>query len=324
MTGSGGKISTSVKWTDLYRKYGIFLIAILLFIVACFLNPNFIKPQNLINIVKQITPFTIIAMAETMLIVSGQIDLSAGAVAALAGCISAGMLVSTHNLFFSILAAMAVGIVSSYVCGILVTVFRLPAFIATLAIMNVARGAVIIYTGGATISGLSQLFWLSQGRLFGFFPNMILIMIIMLIIIQIVMKNTRFGLYMYAVGGNTKAAITAGINVNRQIRMTYLLGGVLVGIAGVMLNARMMAGHPNVGPGYEFDAITATVVGGTSFSGGFGSMYCVVLGGVIIGIINNLMILMGVDTSWQMVVKGILIAMAVALDIMTKGNKKSV
>jgi inositol transport system permease protein len=323
MSGSDKGMLSNIKWTDLYRKYGIFLIAILLFAVSAFLNPNFTKPQNLINIIKQITPFTIIAMVETMLIVSGQIDLSAGAVAALAGCISAGTLVSTQNLFISVVAALAVGALSSYICGILVTVFRLPAFIATLAVMNVARGLVIIYTGGATISGLSRLFWLSQGRFLGFFPNMILVTVLLLIIIQVVMKNTRFGLYMYAVGGNTKAAITAGINVKRQIRLTYLLGGLLVGIAGIMLNARMMAGHPNVGPGYEFDAITATVVGGTSFSGGFGSMYCVALGGIIIGIINNLMILMRVDTSWQMVVKGVLIALAVALDIMTKGNKKT-
>lgn len=308
--------------STLYRKYGIVCVMVLLIVTATILNKNFLSLDNITNILKQISPFVIIAAAETMLIVSGCIDLAAGASAALAACISAGTLASTQSLALSFLVGMGSAAGLSYISGILVTVFRLPSFIATLAMMNVAQGLVVIYTHGTTIVGLEKLRWLSSGRLFELIPYMIITTVVVLVIIQIVMRNTKFGLNMYAIGGNSKAAVAAGINTNRQIRLTYLLSGCLVGLAGIVLNARMMAASPNVGPGYEFDAITATIVGGTSFTGGAGSMHCVVIGAVIIGVINNIMILMGVDTSWQMIVKGALIALAVILDIATKGGRK--
>jgi len=306
-----------------YRKYGIFLILVVMFIVAFLLNHNFIKSANLINILKQITPFTIIAAAETMLIVSGCIDLSAGTVTALSACTAAGTLVATDSLALCFIVGMGVGAICGYVNGTLVTRFKLPPFIATLAVMNVAEGITYIYTGGATIKGVEKLRWLSQGRLFAVLPYLILLMAFVLVVIQLIMKKTKFGLYMYAIGGNKQASIAAGINVGRNIRLTYVLSGALVGLAGIAITARMMSGQSMVGPGYEFDAITATIVGGTSFNGGVGSMFCVIMGGIIIGIINNIMILMGVDSNWQLVVKGMLIAIAVILDIQTKGDKKS-
>lgn len=316
---NGEKLSVAT----IYRKYGIFLILVVMFIAAFLLNHNFIKSANLINILKQITPFTIIAAAETMLIVSGCIDLSAGTVTALSACAAAGTLVATDSLALCFIVGMGVGAICGYVNGTLVTRFKLPPFIATLAMMNVAEGITYIYTGGATIKGVEKLRWLSQGRLFSVLPYMILLMAVVLIVIQLIMKKTKFGLYMYAIGGNRQASIAAGINVGRNIRLTYVLSGALVGLAGIAVTARMMSGQSMVGPGYEFDAITATIVGGTSFNGGVGSMFCVIMGGIIIGIINNIMILMGVDSNWQLVVKGMLIAIAVILDIQTKGNKKS-
>ena len=312
-----------VNLAELYRKYGIVCVMIVLFVVAAFLNENFTNPQNLINILLQITPIAIIAAAQTMLIVSGCIDLAAGAVAGLAACLAGGVLAATGSLTLTFIVGMGSAAVMSYFSGILVTVFKLPPFIATLAMMNVARGLVVIYTGGVTIRGQDPIRWLGQGSLFGVIPYMIILLVVVLIVVQIIMKCTKFGLYMYSIGGNRKASTAAGINVNRQIRATYFVSGLLIGLSGITLNARMMAAHPGVGPGYEFDAITATIVGGTSFMGGQGSMYCVVTGAIIIGIINNLMVLMGVDSSWQMVVKGMLIALAVALDIITKGNSNT-
>lgn len=302
-----------------YRKYGIFLIMILLFVAASILNKNFIKPQNLINVLKQVTPFGIVACAETMLIVSGCIDLSAGTTLALCACLGAGTIVNTGSVALGFLVAMAAGMAVGYINGILVTRFKLPPFIATLAMMNVAEGITYIYTGGKTISGVGKLKWLGQGALLGI-PYMILLFIVVLVIIQLVMKKTRFGLYMYSIGGNRNASIAAGINVSRNIRLTYVLAGALVGIAGIAITARMLSGQSTVGPGYEFDAITATIVGGTSFNGGIGSMFCVITGSIIIGIINNVMILMGVDSNWQLIVKGMLIAVAVILDISTKSS----
>lgn len=305
-----------------YRKYGIVLVAVIIFIAAAFASKNFLKPTNLINVLKQITPFGIVACGETMLIISGCIDLSAGSVLALSACLGAGTLNATGSVLLAFLMAMIVGAVFGYINGFLVTKFSLPPFIATLASMNVAEGLTFIYTGGRTISGMDKLRWLGQGTIFGFLPYMIMLFLVVLIIVQIVLRKSRFGLYMYAIGGNKNASIAAGINVNRNIRLTYVFSGVLVGVAGVAITARMLSGQPTVGPGYEFDAITATIVGGTSFNGGIGSMFCVLIGSVIIGIINNVMVLMGLDSNWQLVVKGVLIAVAVILDMVTKSKKK--
>ncbi len=305
-----------------FRKYGIFLVMIILFIVASTLNKSFLKPQNLLNILKQITPFTIIAAAETILIICGCIDLSAGQVAAMSACFAAGALANTGSVLICFLVGMGSAAVAGLCIGFLSTTFRLPAFIASLAIMNVAEGVTTIYTDGRSIMGVEKLRWLSQGKLFGI-PYMILLLVLVLVVIQLILKRTKFGLYMYAIGGNKKASIASGIKVNRNIVFTYLVSGCLVGLAGIALVARMMAGQPGVGPGYEFDGITATIVGGTSFTGGSGSMFSVIAGAVIIGIINNIMILMGVDSNWQMVVKGVLIALAVILDLQTKRTAKA-
>lgn len=316
------KSNKKMSWKDFYLKYGIVIVMVVLVITASFLSENFLQPQNLINIIKQITPAAVMAIGITMLLVSGEIDLAAGSVAALSACISASVLAGTNSFVLSLLVAIVIAGGCSYFSSILITKLKLPPFIATLATKNIADGLVIIYTGGRSIRGLEKLRWLSQGKLFGVVPNMIVLLAVLLIAGQIIMRHTRFGLYMYAAGGNRNAAVASGINIKRQIRMTYLVSGALIGIVGIILNARMMASQPAVGPGYEFDAITATVVGGTGFSGGSGSMYCVIIGSVIIGVINNIMVLLGVDTSWQVVVKGVLIATAVALDIATKNTKK--
>lgn len=311
-----------LDFATFYRKYGIVLVAVLIFIAASFASKSFLKPTNLINVLKQITPFGIVACGETMLIISGCIDLSAGNVLALSACLGAGALRSSGSVVLAFLVAMAAGMVFGYLNGLLVTKFNLPPFIATLASMNVAEGLTYIYTGGRTISGMDKLRWLGQETLFGFLPYMIVLFFVVMIIVQIVLKKSRFGLYMYSIGGNKNASIAAGINVNRSIRLTYVFSGALVGVAGIAITARMLSGQPSVGPGYEFDAITATIVGGTSFNGGIGSMFCVLIGSIIIGIINNVMVLMGIDSNWQLVVKGILIAVAVILDMATKSKKK--
>lgn len=308
---------------EIYQKYGIFVIMLLVFLGACLADGNFLKAANLTNILKQITAFSIIAAGETILLVSGCIDLSASAVAALSACFAANALVATDSVLICFAVGMLVGIALNYASGIMITFFKLPPFIATLAVMSLAEGMSYLYSGGTTIKGLGKLTWLSQGKLFGVVPYMILLLAVVLLIMQFMLRRTRLGLYMYAIGGNTKASVAAGIHVNRVLRLTYIINGALVGIAGLVLTSRMMAATPNISTGgYEFDAITATVVGGTSFSGGYGSMFNVIIGAIIVGIINNVMILMGLDSNWQTVAKGVLIALAVIIDINTKkGNK---
>lgn len=306
--------------SDIYRKYGIFLILIAMFVISACINRNFLKPQNLINIMKQISVVTIIACAETMLIVSGMIDLSAGLVCTASMCFSAGILVSTDSIVLAVLGGIATGAVAGWVNGFMITHFKLQPFIATLAMTNIAEGVTQVYTGGTSINGVEKARFIGQGTI-GFIPVPVAIMLLVVIVVFVLMKYTKLGLFIYAIGGNEKAVIASGVNVNRQKRIIFTLSGALVGIAGVVLMARLMSAQPSVGTGYEFDAITGTIVGGTSFTGGVGSALCALIGSIIVGMINNILNLLNVSTQYQLIVKGLLIAGAVILDTKTKKSR---
>ena len=310
-----------LKADELYRKYGIVLILIILFIASAMINSNFLKPQNLINILKQISVVTIIACGETMLIVSGMIDLSAGLLCTTSMCFAAGVLSATNNVPLAIFTGISIGVVCGWVNGFMITHFKLQPFIATLAMTNVLQGVVQLYTNGQSIGGVDKIRFLGQGALLGI-PVPVIIMIIVVVIIAVLMKNTKFGTCIYAIGGSEKTAIASGINVNRKKRLIFTLSGALTGLAGVVLMARLMAGMPSVGSGYEFDAITAVIVGGTSFLGGIGTVTGALIGSIIVGLINNILNLLHVSTQYQLIVKGLLIA-GVIIDIKTKENKKS-
>lgn len=305
----------------IYRKYGIMLIFITLFVVSSLINKNFLKPQNLMNILKQISVVTIIACGETLLIVAGLIDLSAGLTCTLASCFAAGVLVSTGNVFLSIITGIVTGVVVGWCNGFLITHFKLQAFIATLAMTNVAKGITQVYTGGTAINGADKIRWLGQGYI-GIVPVPVVLMLICVAVVFVLMKYTKLGLYVYAIGGNEKATSASGVNVKRMKRIFFCISGALVGLAGVLLMARMMSGQPSVGDGYEFDAITAAVVGGTSFTGGIGTVGGMLIGSTIVGMINNVLNLLNVSTQYQLIVKGILIAGAVILDVKTKEGKE--
>ncbi|WP_333792135.1 ABC transporter permease [Muricomes intestini] len=307
---------------EIYRKYGIAIITIILFIASAIINHNFLKPQNLINILKQISVVTIIACGETMLIVSGMIDLSAGFLCTTAACISAGVLASTGNLFLALIVGIVIGCLCGWINGFLITHYKLQPFIATLAMTYVLQGIVQIYTNGQTIGGVGKARPLGHGAVLGL-PVPVLIMLLSVIVIAVLMKKTKFGTYIYAIGGNEQAAIASGINTKRTKRLIFTLSGALTGLAGVVLMARLMAGMPSVGEGYEFDAITAVVVGGTSFLGGIGTVTGALIGSIIVGFINNILNLLHVSTQYQLIVKGVLIAIAVIIDIKTKEDSKS-
>ena len=186
----------------------------------------------------------------------------------------------------------------------------------------VLHGIVQIYPNGQTIGGVQKARPLGYGAVLGI-PVPVIIMLVMVAAIAILMKKTTFGTYIYAIGGSEKAAIASGINTKRIKRLIFTLSGALTGLAGVVLMARLMAGMPSVGEGYEFDAITAVIVGGTSFLGGIGTVTGALIGSIIVGLINNILNLLHVSTQYQLIVKGVLIAVAVIIDIKTKENKKS-
>lgn len=310
------------NFNELFRKYGIITILIVLFIVSALINQNFLKPQNLINILKQISVVTIIACGEILLIVAGQIDLSAGLMCTTAACFSASVLVKSGSVPLAILTGIGIGVLAGWLNGAMVTYLRLQAFIATLAMTNVLKGIVQLYTNGQSIGGVDKIRWLGQGSILSI-PVPVMIMLICVIAVAILMKKTPFGSYVYAMGGSEKAAIASGVNTAKMKRLLFTISGGLTGLAGVVLMARLMAGMPSVGSGYEFDAITAVVVGGTSFLGGIGTVTGALIGSIIIGLINNILNLLHVSTQIQLIIKGILIAGAVTIDMKTKENKKS-
>jgi inositol transport system permease protein len=309
-----------VDMRELYRKYGILLIFVAIVIISSILNPNFLNPDNLMNILRQNSVIAIVACAQTILIVSGMIDLSAGFVLALAGCLASGVMVATGSVPAALGTGILVGGLCGWVNGFMVTKFALQPFIATLAMANIANGITQVYTHGSAISGIGSLKYIGQGYV-GPIPLPIVIMIAIVLLTWFVMKYTKFGLYIYSIGGNEKATIASGIHVNRVKRSIFALSGLFVGLAGVVLMARLNSGQPSVGAGYEFDAITAAVVGGTSFTGGIGSVFGTLIGALIVGMINNILNLMNVSTQYQLIIKGVLIATAVIIDMRTKASR---
>lgn len=312
----------NLKLSTIYRKYGILIILLILFVTSALINKNFLKVQNLLNILKQISVVTIIACGETMLIVSGMIDLSAGLICTTSACFSAGVLAATGQVPLAILVGVLIGMVAGWINGFLITQYKLQPFIATLAMTNVAKGIVQIYTDGKSIGGVDPIRFLGQGNV-GRIPVPVIVMLAAVAVIAVIMKYTQLGIAIYAIGGNEKAAIASGVQVNHMKRVIFTLSGALVGLSGVVLMSRLMAGMPSVGEGYEFDAITAVIVGGTSFLGGIGTVTGALIGSIIVGLINNILNLLHISTQYQLIVKGVLIAGAVIVDMKTKEDKKS-
>lgn len=298
------------------------MILVILFAASALINKNFLKVQNLLNILKQISVVTIIACGETMLIVSGMIDLSAGLICTTSACFSAGVLAGTGSVPLAILVGLLIGMGAGWINGFLITQYKLQPFIATLAMTNVAKGIVQIYTDGKSIGGVGKIRFLGQGTI-GIIPVPVIVMLLAVAVVAVIMKYTQLGVAIYAIGGNEKAAIASGVQTNHMKRVIFTLSGAFVGLAGVVLMSRLMAGMPSVGDGYEFDAITAVIVGGTSFLGGIGTVTGALIGSIIVGLINNILNLLHVSTQYQLIVKGVLIAGAVIIDMKTKEDKKS-
>ena len=305
---------------DVFKRFGIYIVLVLIIIASAIMNKNFLTQANITNVVRSIAVVMMIACAEQLAITAGMIDLSPGSVVAFAGVVSTGVFVSTQSVVLGVLAGAGVGGACGLVNGIILTRYNIPPFIVTLAMQTVARGLALVYTGGVPISNLGAFKWLGQGFI-GPVPVPVFIMALVLFVTWYILTQTRTGRYIYAIGGNEDAAIATGIKVKRVKRLAYLFGGVFIGIAGVVLMSRVNSGQPSIGVGYEFDAITAVVVGGTSLNGGKGSILGTIAGGLIVGIINNMLNLQNVSSYYQIIAKGVIIALAVIIDVKTKGNK---
>lgn len=311
----------------LLKRSQSLLALILMAVVLALTTDKFLTVDNGFNVLRQICANICLSIGMTIIILSGGIDLSVGAVLALSGAVAAGLLrngivVPGTDVFIevtlsgAIFAGLAVGLALGAFNGLAITAFKLPPFVATLGMLSIARGLTMLWTGGFPITRLGEHFdFIGSGRWLGI-PMPIWISAVLVGVFVIVMKRTRFGRHVYAVGGNERAATLSGLNVDRIKFLVYALGGALSGVAGLLVTARLDSATPNAGLGYELDSIAAVVIGGTSLNGGRGTILGTVLGCLIIGVLNNGLVLLEVSPFWQQVIKGAVILIAVAVDRM--------
>ena len=307
----------------LWKRYSGILIGLtLLCVFLSFFSPAFLRMTNILNVLRQVSVNAIIAFGMTFAILICGIDLSVGSILAISGTIAAGLI--TRNEIpvpLAILGGLATGTFIGFLNGSIIASTGMPPFIVTLAAMQIARGLAYVYTGGMPIRTLNEGYnFIGTGYL-GPIPLPIIYMLVMFVATGILLNKTKFGRHVYAVGGNKDAAIFSGIKVKRVEVIVYTLIGFLSAFAGVVLSARMYSGQPTVGDGFELDAIAAVVLGGTSFSGGVGHIGGTLLGALIIGILNNGLNLLGINSFWQLVVKGLVILLAVYVDILKKKKR---
>lgn len=309
------------NFKEILDKYKSLIGLIVLCVVITIVSPAFMTLSNITNIFTQVSTNAIIAIGMTFVILTGGIDLSVGSTVAISGALAASILKSTNNIPLAILVAAITGIVIGLINGILISKGKLQAFIVTLATMTIFRGATLVFTNGTPISKLSETFVKIGNGKIGFIPIPVIITIIILIISIYLLTQTRFGRYLYALGGNEDSAKLSGINTNKIKTLVYVISGFASSIAGIIITSRIGSASPNAGTSFELDAIAAVVIGGTSLSGGEGKITGTIIGALIIGVLNNGLNLMNVSPFYQSIVKGLVILIAVLLD--KKSRKKA-
>jgi len=299
------------------------LIGLIVLVAATSLaSPNFLDVGNLLNVLRQTSINAVIAMGMTFVILTAGIDLSVGAVLALCGAFAANLIAAGHGLASTIPIVLLAGIILGSLSGLVITYGAVQPFIATLVSMTILRGVVLVYSGGRPIDAsngpASDAFGsIGDGYLIGI-PLPVLIAAIAFAGCWVVLTQTRFGRYVYAIGGNENVARLSGVNVTLVTISVYAVSGLLSAIAGIILTARLESAQPTAGTGYELDAIAAVVVGGTSLAGGIGSMSGTLLGALIIGVLNNALNLLDVSSYYQAIAKGSVILLAVLVDRRSK------
>ena len=317
---------------ELFKKLQPLIALAVMVVALTLLSDKFLTIANQRNILLQISVNLCLSIGMTLIILTGGIDLSVGAILALAGAVAAGLLknglalklfgvVLQFTPFGAVIAGILIGLALGLFNGFAITRFKLPPFVATLGMLSIARGLTMLWTGGFPITSLGPQFgFIGAGFWLGV-PMAVWISAALVAIFYVISRRTTLGRYIYAVGGSEKASAFSGVNVDRIKLWVYALGGALAAVAGLIVTARLDAADPKAGLGYELDSIAAVVIGGTSLSGGRGSILGTVLGCLIIGVLNNGLFLLDVSPFWQQVIKGLVILAAVAADKM--GSRKT-
>lgn len=301
------------------NQYGLLIAFVLICLALSFTTPRFFTVQNLMIIVMQVSINALLAFGVTFVIITGGIDLSIGSMVAVTGVVAASF---AHPDTYPVVVPVAIGLVAGLLFGafngFVTTRSHVPPFIVTLGTMTIGRGLALILSRGRPISNLSDSFnFIGGGKVLGV-PTLIIILIVVFILCSILLKKTVIGRYMYAVGGNEQAARASGIPISRVKMVVYTVSGLLAALSGILLTSRITTGQPNAGIGFELDAIAAAIIGGTSTSGGTGTMTGTLLGALLIGVISNGLDLLNVTSYYQQVVMGIIIIGAVVLDSMNQ------
>lgn len=313
-------------------RFQSLLVLVLMIVAMSLLSDRFMTSANGWNILRQISVNVCLAIGMTMVIVSGGIDLSVGSVLAFSGAITAGLIKNTipipwfgvelqFTVWGAIVAGLSVGTFLGWFNGLMITRLKIPPFVATLGMLSIARGLTMLWTKGFPITGLGDDFAVLGTRTYAGVPAPVWIAGILVGFFVLITKKTRLGRYIYAIGGNEVTARLSGLNVSGIKLTVYTLAGALSAVAGLIMTSRLDSAQPNAGTGHELDCIAAVVIGGTSLSGGRGSILGTVIGCLIIGVLNSGLVLLNVSPFWQQVVKGAVILVAVAIDRRRESNE---
>jgi ribose transport system permease protein len=300
--------------SGMWQKLLPFLSLIGLFVFLSIASPYFLTTTNLASVVRQTAVINIMALGMTLVIVSGGIDLSVGAILAFSGVAGTMAMASGQPIWVGILVGLLCGTGWGLLNGVLTTTLRIPPFIVTLGTLGIARGVTLILAEGLPITGLPQeLAYLGEGTIFGF-PFVLLVLLATAALVHVLLDKTKLGRYTYAIGSNEQAAVYAGIPVSRYTVAVYAISGALCGLASMIEASRLMTGQPTAGQGYELQVIAAVVIGGGSLTGGEGSVVGTLIGAFIMGLLANGSDLLGINPYLQQAIIGAIIILAVALD----------
>jgi inositol transport system permease protein len=333
--GRGGQVDAF----GLFARFAPLIFLVVLMAVFWALNPRFVLPLNLFNIMLQVSIYGLLAIGMTFVILTAGIDLSIGSLLAMAGLVAAavskgglsnrftvgeGQDALSYPWYLAALAAIAVGLIAGFVQGTAITRLKVPPFVVTLGGMSVFRGAALLFAGGGPISGFDPGFvWWGQARIGGQVPVPVVIFLVFAILAHIVLRYTRYGRQVYAVGGNPEAARLSGLNVRAITTSVYVIMGFFCGLGAFVLSARLNSAEAIAGMGYELTVIASVVIGGTSLFGGSGTIFGTVVGTILIGVLLNGLQLNNVSSYVQQIIIGLIIVLAVAFDTFAKSRRRT-
>ena len=321
-------------YIPILQKYGIILVLMALVLGLSIASENFLTTSNIFNVLTQSAIFGIMALGMTLVITSKGIDLSVGSVLAFSGVVAASFAqasTATNKYFpdmpelpviIPVLVAIVIGFSLGSINGFFIAYTGIPAFIATLGMMTIARGFALLYTDGRPVSQFTDGMRFFGSRLFGEIPVPVLVYAIMIAITWILLGYTSFGKTVYAIGGNVKAAEISGVNVKRNLVLIYGFSGLCAAVAAIVFAGRVGTVHPGAATGFELTAIAATTIGGTSHYGGIGTIWGAVVGALVLAVVRNGLTLLGIHAYWQQIVEGAIIITAVIIDMRKNARKK--